>query len=122
MIVSRQRLILKRCLHETKFTHQAVSESKITSKEKMLMKWFLTNGDYKATLSRDEVGMIEGSFAIANEVLKDEKLRLILEEKYTKGDNQESELVLKWATTKMIYSKVFENLIEDWRKMRGKTY
>ena len=86
------------------------------------MKWFLTNGDYKATLSRDEVGMIEGSFAIATEVLKDEKLRLILEEKYTKGDNQESELVLKWATTKMINSKVFENLIEDWRKMWGKTY
>ena len=45
-----------------------------------------------------------------------------LEEKYLKGDNPESELVLKWATTKMIYSKVFGNLIEDWRKMWGKTY
>jgi hypothetical protein len=90
--------------------------------ETILMKWFLTNGDYKATLTRDEVGMIEGSFAISNEVLKDEKLRSILEEKYTKGDNPETESVLKWATTKMIYSKVFENLTEDWRKMWGKTY
>jgi len=94
----------------------------MTSKEAMLMKWFLENGGYKVKLSRDEVGMIEGSLAISNEILNDEKLRSILEEKYTKGDNPESELVLKWATTKMIYSKVFGNLIEDWRKMGGKTY
>jgi len=86
------------------------------------MKWFLENGDYKVKLSRDEVGMIEGSFAISNEVLKDKNLRSILEKKYLKGQNPESELVLNWATTKMIYTNVFYNLIEEWRKMWGKTY
>ena len=86
------------------------------------MKWFLENGDYKVKLSREEVGMIEGSFAISSEVRNDEKLRSILEEKYLKSEHPESELVLKWAMTKMISSNVFGNLIEDWRKMWGKTY